>query len=177
METNKTDGLVAWSNSKFNMRFEHGDDDVMSSVSNFFNRISTSSVSEGQSLVLTINSFFESMKYGAKNQGNVERDIVFLIDEMDSGLSIENIDWVASELKTLYRLLPKSQFIVFFNNYESYAKLSRYKDAITLSMYDGKPVSFRSYDEYADFIRSNQKKFCRKRFLDAKNAREDEDDD
>ena len=183
----KLDGIIKWSNAAFNMRLSHSDDDVLSSFQNFTNKWYTDSVSEGQALIQTIGQFFSSMRYYATHKQKQEdhskpavneakKSYAVLIDEIDSGLSIEGIDWAASQIKQAMKLYPNSQFFIFFNSYELWLKLHSAKSAITLSMYDGKKVSFDSYESYAKFIRSNQKKFCHQRFLDSKNPERHQDD-
>lgn len=165
--------IIAWSNSAFNMRTMHSEDEIGGSLANFSNFLSTKDVSEGQAVVQTADQFFASMRAFAKKEPDAAaKDNVCLIDEIDSGLSIENIDWAASEIRRDAKLFPHTQFFVFYNSYELYKKLSADGNAVALSMYDGKPVSFGSYEEYASFIRKNQKAFCRDRFLDAKNGKE-----
>jgi hypothetical protein len=168
-----TAAIIVWSNSAFNMRTMHSEDEIGSSMANFYNFVSTKEVSEGQAVVQTADQFFASMRAFAKKEpAAAATDNVCLIDEIDSGLSIENIDWAASEIRRDAKLFPHTQFFVFYNSYELYKKLSADGNAIALSMYDGKPVSFGSYEEYASFIRKNQKAFCHGRFLDAKNGKE-----
>ena len=97
-------------------------------------------LSEGQSIIY---SLFDLLK-GAAEPGDDffgaehNSDKIILIDEMDSGLSINHIDTAMEYIKKSLKNRTDTQFIISFNN----PYLLHHFDTV-LSMYDGNPVVLR----------------------------------
>lgn len=97
-------------------------------------------LSEGQSIMY---SLFDLLK-GASEPGDDffgvdhDSDKIILIDEMDSGLSINHIDTAMEYIKESLKNRTDTQFIISFNN----PYLLHHFDTV-LSMYDGNPVVLR----------------------------------
>ena len=101
-------------------------------------------LSEGQSIIY---SLFDLLKGAAKAGGDFfdpedDADKVILIDEMDSGLSIDNIDAAMRYVKRSLKNRTDTQFIISFNN----PYLLHHFDTM-LSMYDGNPVTLHDDKE------------------------------
>lgn len=80
------------------------------------NRLDAQSVSEGQSIVHSIYNLFECMKPG-KNMSVIENGhTIVLIDEMDSGLSLDNLDMFMRKLQNIIKKRNDIQVFMSFNN-------------------------------------------------------------
>ncbi len=77
-------------------------------------KFNASELSEGQSIVYTIQEFLYCLRIGIKRK----EKILAVIDEVDSGMSVDNIAWLCTEIKELIQLDDNIQFIIAFNNYE-----------------------------------------------------------
>ena len=92
-----------------------------------------------------------------------------LLDELDSGLSIDKIRDLCSRMKKAMLTGMTCQVIMSFNSYEMYKCFKGFKSesgeilAKTISMYDGSEVCFSNYEEYCDWICKNQSKYCKGR--------------
>lgn len=101
-------------------------------------------LSEGQSIIY---SLFDLLK-GASKAGDDffepgdNADKLIIIDEMDSGLSIDNIDAAMRYVKQSLKNRTDTQFIISFNN----PYLLHHFDTV-LSMYDGNPVTLHDDKE------------------------------
>lgn len=111
-------------------------------------------LSEGQSIIYTIQEFL----YLAKTENDTNKDYLFLIDELDSGLSIDNIIWVCDKINKIIKDRENIQFIIAFNNYEF---CNQFKTVT--NMYTGKLEVIDSYDEYKNKLISNREKLLKKR--------------
>ena len=80
---------------------------------------------------------------------NTSEDIIVLIDEMDSGLSIENINMLLHLIVDMCKEFENIQFFISTNHYH-YTYV--FKDV--LNMYDGTWIRIESYEEY--FQRLNE---------------------
>lgn len=111
----------------------------------FAGLISCNSYSEGQSMVYWLLRFYhdcieEPLKEGKK--------ILVCVDEMDSGLSVENINFLLHLIvDTAKQYKDDVQFIISTNHYH-YAYV--FKEV--LNMYDGKYIKINSYEEYFDLL-------------------------
>ena len=103
------------------------------------------------------------------NEQNHKQGLV-LLDELDSGLSIDKIRLLCIKLRCAMRRGCNAQVIMSFNSYEVYKCMSDFGKAEKhsewlriISMYDGSDVTFKSYDEYCDWIQANQNLYCKGR--------------
>jgi energy-coupling factor transporter ATP-binding protein EcfA2 len=102
-------------------------------------------LSEGQSIIYSLISFFEYIKTCANE--NTNKTILVLLDEIDSGLSVENINMV---IHLLIDLPANTQFFISTNNYHW---IYVFKHGI--NMYNGKYVKISSYEEYFELMVAN----------------------
>jgi predicted ATPase len=74
--------------------------------------------SEGQSTMTLFFNLLNQLEKALNNKENMEKDIVFLIDELDSGLSFDNILKIILTIKNLQEKYPNIQIIFTAHNYE-----------------------------------------------------------
>ena len=101
----------------------------------------SSGYSEGQSMIYFLMPFLYDIKDFAEK--NSDKDVIVLIDEMDSALSIENINMLLHVIVEICNEYENVQFFISSNHYH-YA----YVFKKVLSMYDGKWIDIDSYDDY-----------------------------
>ena len=118
-------------------------------------RFDAQSVSEGQSIVYSLFDLFELLKEGAAED---ETDNIVFLDEMDSGLSIDNLDTFMRKIKNIVRKRSDVQFIMSFNN-PRVLKFFPY----VVSMYDGKVKELHSDEDMLAEMKRNKKMFDRAR--------------
>lgn len=97
--------------------------------------------SEGQSIVHYVLSFLKKVEDKAIQNKN--KTIVVLIDEMDSGLSDENIELIVSFIS---EILANNSNIQIFISSNHYYFIYAYKEV--LDMYTGKLLEISSYEDY-----------------------------
>lgn len=83
------------------------------------------------------------------------RDTVVLMDEFDSGLSLDNVDWCCRRMRDALDARNDVQFVFSFNN--PYV-LRFFPDVV--SMYDGRMMHFDSIDDALSLMRGNEKRFA-----------------
>ena len=117
------------------------------------------SLSEGQSIVYSVYDLFDLMGT-SKDALYVDGggDLIVLIDELDSGLSIDNLDMFMRKLRRIGQQRKDVQVIFSFNN----PRVLRYFPDC-LSLYDGRPVHLKSDDDMLAQIKAHEKGFNRKR--------------
>lgn len=103
--------------------------------------INASIYSEGQASIHFLLSFLYDLK-------NLEKNTIILLDEIDSGVSAENLNMIA---KTINDLNKKSN-LQFFISTNSYHLIYIYKEV--LNMYDGNFIKINSYEEYFSSLMS-----------------------
>jgi len=110
-------------------------------------------LSEGQSIIYTVQEFL----YCARQIEDSEHAL-FLVDEIDSGLSVDNIIWFCDELKQIVDKKENIQFIIAFNNYEF---CNQFKTVI--SMYTGEQIEIDTYEDYKRILLENRKRLLKLR--------------
>lgn len=122
-------------------------------VAKLFN---ASGFSEGQTIIHYVLSFLRDL-----HELETDKQVVVLLDEIDSGLSAENINFLLWQIKDLMEK-KKVQFFISTNHYHfTYAVKN------VLNMYDGTYITIDSYDEYFERLndgigileRSNKRDF------------------
>lgn len=101
-------------------------------------------VSEGQSIVYSMFDLLDGLKPGPNMFGSEDKDTetLVLLDEIDSGLSIDNIDVVMRKLKYILSRRKDIQIIMSFN---SPRVLKHFPYVI--SMYDGCVLKLRTDED------------------------------
>lgn len=124
-----------------------------------YNRLLANNLSEGQSIIYSVFDLFEILKPGKEFSVLIENgELLVLIDEMDSGLSIDNLDMLMRKIKYILRKRDDVQFVFSFNNPRV---LKHFPEVI--SLYDGNPLVLHSDEDMLNEIRKNKKDFNKKR--------------
>ena len=111
-------------------------------------------LSEGQSVIYSLQDIFE-LCMQIKDDSN---DSVILLDEIDSGLSIDNVDYLSDKIKEITDKYSNIQFIITFNNFEFCRNFPK-----IFNMYNGKYINIESYEQYRNIINSNREMLLEKR--------------
>ena len=146
--------FFSWSNSDDN--FRHRKDRNMLDPFNpvLLNaKFDAMSVSEGQSIIYSIQGLFDAINLYTK-----EADLIVLIDELDSGISIDNLDTLMRKIRNILKKKDNIQIFMSFNN----PRVLKYFPYV-LSMYDGKVLEMHSDDDMLEEIRKNKTWFDKAR--------------
>ena len=111
-------------------------------------------LSEGQSIIYSIQEIFELCEQ-IKDDDN---DSIILLDEVDSGLSIDNVEYLSDKIKEIADKYSNIQFVIGFNNYEFCRNFPE-----VFNMYNGKYITIESYKQYKDIIINNREMLLKKR--------------
>lgn len=106
----------------------------MESFDPFFmnSRLEAQSISEGQSIIYSVFDLLDGLKPGKNMFGSEGQEILVLLDEIDSGLSIDNIDIAMRKIKAALRKRDDIQIFMSFNS----PRVLKYFPHV-VSMYDG----------------------------------------
>lgn len=110
------------------------------------------SLSEGQSIMYSSLFLFDALKPGSTDIIKEGQSAIVLIDELDSGLSLDNLDSVLRKIRTIVRNRNDVQLFLSFNT--SYV-LKYFPDVI--SLYDGKVHHLKNESEMLEELRKNKK--------------------
>lgn len=121
-------------------------------------RFDARSMSEGQSIVYSVYDLFDLMGTGKNAVYVDDGDLIILIDELDSGLSIDNLDMFMRKLRRVASRRKDVQVIFSYNNPRI---LKYFPDC--LSLYDGRPVHLENADDMLTEIKAHEKEFNRAR--------------
>lgn len=149
-KTENTKHLIYnYSNSKNNYRFV-GDVNASFTYKDLFEpynvikKMNTGLLSEGQAMIYSINDFLYAIDNLPKEEGV---NYLILVDEFDSGLSINMINKVLERIALLNKR-EDLQFVISFNSYQ----VVKYFPNSAVSMYDGNCVHFNDYTQFELFI-------------------------
>ena len=165
IKINKPTDRYVYLNSKDNLKIKQpknifGD----LTFEEFGDKFYASRLSEGMGMMYSYMPLLEGLLYRNIPEDN-DKDISVILDEFDSGLSIDNIDKVMNLLVDIVTTRKDVQIIFSFNN--SYIlKYLNYCNNTLLSMYSGKPVCIKTDAGLLRFYRrkDNMKKFNKRRY-------------
>lgn len=120
----------------------------------FKQKFDASELSEGQSIIYSIQEIFELCEQ-IKDDNN---DSIILLDEVDSGLSIDNVEYLSDKIKEIATKYSNIQFVIGFNNYEFCRNFPE-----VFNMYNGQYITIKSYEQYRDIIINNREMLLKKR--------------
>ena len=144
MDTNKSIEIIKYSNSRDNIRVKTG---LNMTTPQLVACANAKSMSEGQSIMYSIVSFFAKLKEEALELDNKNKSLVVVLDEVDSGLSVDAINVVMHFICDMLKNYKNTQFFVSSNNYHfTYIQ----KDVI--NMYTGRYKKINSYEEYFELM-------------------------
>lgn len=111
-------------------------------------------VSEGQSVIYSMLDLLDGfMKNGQLKYEN-NHDYLVLLDEIDSGISIDVIDFIMRKIKYIIRTRTDVQFIFSFNS----PRVLKHFPQV-LSMYDGKMIELHTEDDMLKVMNDHKKAF------------------
>lgn len=122
-------------NTKVNNRKE------ITAMGDFVKAFNVNHYSEGQSIVHYVLSFLQDIK-----ELETDKQIVVLLDEVDSGLSAENINMLLWKIKELMET-KHVQFFISSNHYHFVHAIK-----LVLNMYDGTYKEIQSYEEFFNLL-------------------------
>jgi len=109
-------------------------------------------ISEGQSVIFSIMDLLDHLYNEYKHVS--ESDVFVVLDEIDSGLSIDNIDVVMRKIKRITRISKQVQLMLSFNN----PRVLKWFPEV-LSMYDGTKIVLHTEDDMLREIVRHKKEF------------------
>lgn len=154
--------VYTYINSKDNMKVNQGRSYHQSFDPRFLiDKLNAQSVSEGQSIIYSIMDLFDLLGTDEKRSIEVQagHENLLIIDEMDSGLSIDNLDLMMRKIKDIEKNRPDVQIIFSFNN--PYV-VTYFPEVI--NMYTGHPIILKTPDDMLQEIKSHEKEFRKKRY-------------
>ena len=155
---NKETKLYSYINTEQNFRNMEKNSNL--SYKDMFNpyfleqKYDASELSEGQSIIYSLQDIFELCKQIKENNN----DSVILLDEIDSGLSVDKVEYLSNKIKETTDKYSNIQFIIAFNNFEFCRNFPK-----VFNMYDGEYINIESYDHYRNIINSNREMLLKKR--------------
>lgn len=152
--------VLGYCDRKDNFRIrEPRDMDEAYSPSFFNRRFNANSISEGQSIVYSIMGLFDIIGTGKNAIHNEGKEYLVVIDEIDSGMSIDNLDKLMRKLKNTAKKREDVQVIFSFNN----PFILRYFPDV-LSLYTGQPIHLETIDDMLAEIKAHEKEFRKIRY-------------
>ena len=153
--------LFKYNNSSNNFRQmdispERGADNFMAAVALRWN---ARELSEGQSIVYSTDGLFDLLLKN-NEEDIIEKDKIYLItlDEIDSGLSIDNIESVMKKIKRITKKYNNVWFIMSYNN----PYINKFYPK-AFNMYNGLKEEINSMDEFIDKIKEHKKQLDKAR--------------
>ena len=99
-------------------------------------------ISEGQSIIYSMFDLLDGFMKNGDIQPEPGTDFLIVLDEIDSGMSIDNIDLTMRKIKYLSRNRKDLQFIFSFNSPRVVKHFPK-----VLSMYDGLPIELHDEED------------------------------
>lgn len=121
-------------------------------------RFDAQSLSEGQSIVYSLYDLFVLIGTGKESIQVEGKDLVVLIDELDSGLSLDNLDMFMKKLRYIIARRKDVQVIFSFNN----SRVLKYFPEV-ISMYDGKVHKLHDENDMIAEFNANAAVFNKRR--------------
>ncbi len=152
--------LLKYNNSSNNFRNieinpERGGD-------NFFNalalRWNAKELSEGQSIVYSTDGLFDMLLKSKEDIVEKDKTYLILLDEVDSGLSIDNIESVMRKMKRVTKKYDNIWFILSYNN----PYVNNFYPKV-FNMYNGAVETINSFDEFVGKIKEYKKQLDKAR--------------
>ena len=115
-------------------------------------------ISEGQSIMYSMFDLLDGFKKNGQLEPVEGKDYLILLDEIDSGMSIDNIDITMRKIKYLIRIRDDLQFIFSFNSPRVLKHFTH-----VLSMYDGTMIELHTEEDMLREINAHKKDFNKAR--------------
>ena len=121
-------------------------------------RFDAMSISEGQSIVYSVFDLLDALKPGKDSFCKDDCCNIILLDEIDSGLSIDNIDTVMRKIQYATRKRNNMQIFLSFNS----PRVLKFFPQV-LSMYDGNIHEIHNEDDMMNLINLHKEMFNKAR--------------
>lgn len=131
--------IYSFTNSEDNTRVNKRKE--LAEMGEFVKAFNVNHYSEGQSIIHYVLSFLQDIK-----ELETDKQIVVLLDEIDSGLSAENINMLLWQIKELMET-KHVQFFISSNHYHFVHVIK-----LVLNMYDGTYKEIHSYEEFFNLL-------------------------
>lgn len=115
-------------------------------------------ISEGQSIIYSMFDLLDGLNPKGQLHSEDGKDFLIVLDEIDSGMSIDNIDMTMRKIKWLVKHRSDLQFIMSFNS----PRVIKHFPHV-LSMYDGKMIELHTDEDMLAEIDANKNKFNKAR--------------
>lgn len=123
-------------------------------------RFNADAVSEGQSIIYSMIALLDIIGTGKQAiYGENGEETLVIMDEIDSGISLDNLDMIMRKLKNTAKKRKDVQVIFSFNN----PYVVRYFPDV-MSLYSGHPIRLETPDDMLAEIKSHEKEFRKKRY-------------
>ena len=117
-------------------------------------RFDAQRVSEGQSIIYSMFDLLDMLRNTKVFERIHGKDLLILLDEIDSGMSIDNIDITMRKIKNLVKMRSDLQVIFSFNSPRVLKHFSK-----VLSMYDGSVLEMHTDEDMLKEIKLHKKEF------------------
>ena len=131
--------IYSFTNSEDNTRVNKRKE--IAEMDEFVKAFNVNHYSEGQSIIHYVLSFLQDIK-----ELETDKQIVVLLDEIDSGLSAENINMLLWQIKELMET-KHVQFFISSNHYQFVHAIK-----LVLNMYEGTYKEIQSYEEFFNLL-------------------------
>ena len=111
-------------------------------------------VSEGQSVIYSMLDLLDGFMKNGQLKCENNHDYLVLLDEIDSGISIDVIDFIMRKIKYIIKTRTDVQFIFSFNS----PRVLKHFPQV-LSMYDGKMIELHTEDDMLKVMNDHKKEF------------------
>lgn len=149
----------SYANAKDNFKVREARTYAESFDPNFISaRYDASHISEGQSVLYSAYDLLDALKPGKGSFQEPGKHTIVFLDEIDSGLSIDNIDMAMRKLKYALRTRNDLQIFMSFNS----PRVLKYFSEV-VSMYDGTILTMKTDDDMLAEIKKHQKEFRKTR--------------
>lgn len=120
-------------------------------------KMNANNLSEGQSIIYSLLAYLENTKKIAEE--NPDKTVVLILDEVDSGLSAENINMILHMILELLEI-KNTQLFISTNHYHFVHVFKK-----VFSMYTGELIMLNSYEEYYEALTKEMVSLGQKRDL------------
>ena len=111
-------------------------------------------ISEGQSIMYSMFDLLDAFKKNGAFEYHEDKDSIILLDEIDSGMSIDNIDTTMRKIKYINKTRDDVQIIMSFNS----PRVLKWFPEV-FSMYDGSKLTLHTDEDMLKEIRKHKKEF------------------
>lgn len=159
VKTDKPTLFFSYQNARDNFKVREARTYMESFDLAFLNsKFDAKAISEGQSIIYSMFDLLDGLKPTGELKPEEGKDMLIVLDEIDSGMSIDNIDITMKKIKWLVKHRSDLQFIMSFNS----PRVVKHFPQV-LSMYDGKMIELHTDEDMLEEIDANKNMFNKAR--------------